>query len=235
MKDKKQCFVCLKDVTKTYELGHVKVHALRGVSIEIAAGDFVILVGPSGSGKSTLLNISGALDHPTTGKVLIDGHDISFYDSWQLAMLRRKKMGFIFQSFNLIPTLTALENVLIPTQPLPQPDEFFMDRAVSLLKMIGLGDRMDHKPAELSGGERQRVSIARSLINNPELIYADEPTGNLDSVTGKSIIEMMRKLNKEEGKTFVIVTHDLGLLKYASKTFRLKDGLIEERTHKKKR
>jgi putative ABC transport system ATP-binding protein len=216
-----------QNVTKDYRLGATIVRALRGISLRIDSGEFVIIIGPSGSGKSTLLHILGALDHPTSGKVFVDGQDISQFDEWSLAMLRRKKMGFVFQTFNLIPTLTALENVVIPTEPMRLEYEEVLKKGIALLKELGIQKRANHKPNELSGGERQRVSIARALINDPEIIYADEPTGNLDSVTSEKIVSLMRGLNKKEGKTFVIVTHDESLLKYATKKFFLRDGMIE--------
>ncbi|MCR4335777.1 MAG: ABC transporter ATP-binding protein [archaeon] len=216
----------IKNVKKYYELGEVTVKALDGVSLKIFEGDFVVIVGPSGSGKSTLMHILGTLDHPTTGDVLIDNENLKTLDEWELAMLRRKKIGFIFQSFNLIPTLNALENVVIPTEPLPGNKEYFEDRGIELLKSVKLGDRLLHKPDELSGGQRQRVSIARSLINNPEIIFADEPTGNLDSITGKQIVDLMYDLNQKENKTFVLVTHDPSLLDYATKRVFILDGKI---------
>ena len=216
-----------QDIVKHYVMGEVTVEALRGVSLKIEPRDFVVIVGPSGSGKSTLMHILGALDHPTRGKVLIDDMDISGLDDWHLAMIRRNKIGFIFQQFNLIPTLSALENVVIPTEPMDIDKEEAENRAVKLLGDVGLSDRMFHKPNELSGGQRQRGSIARSLINNPEIIFADEPTGNLDSKTGAHIIKIMRELNLKQGKTFVIVTHDESLLGYATKKIFIKDGKIE--------
>jgi putative ABC transport system ATP-binding protein len=215
-----------QELVKHYVMGDVTVEALRGVSLKIEPRDFVVIVGPSGSGKSTLMHLLGALDHPTSGKVLIDEIDISGLDDWHLAMIRRNKIGFIFQQFNLIPTLSALENVVIPTEPMDIDKEEAENRAASLLRDVGLADRMFHKPNELSGGQRQRVSIARSLINNPEIIFADEPTGNLDSKTGAHIIKLMRELNQNQGKTFVIVTHDESLLRYASKKIFIRDGKI---------
>lgn len=173
------------------------------------------------------MHIVGALDKPSEGKILFEGKDISRMTPDMLAILRRKKIGFIFQNFNLIPTLTALENVMIPTEPTGEPKPVVKKRAMKLLDIVGLGDRVHHKPNELSGGQRQRVSIARSLINDPDIILADEPTGNLDSVTGDQIIDLMCKLNKE-GKTFVMVTHDRDLLEIANKKFFLRDGLIEK-------
>ncbi|MFH1225088.1 MAG: ABC transporter ATP-binding protein [Candidatus Diapherotrites archaeon] len=214
-------------ITKEYKMGGSTVHALRGVSLNVKKGDFVIIVGPSGSGKSTLMHILGALDHPTSGTVHIGGKNITALDDWHLAMIRREKIGFIFQAFNLIPTLNALENVMIPTEPMNLPQEKVMGRAKSLLRQMGLQDRMFHKPSEMSGGERQRVSIARALINDPEIIFADEPTGNLDSITGGKIVSEMRRLNKDEKKTFVIVTHDESLLRFASVQYHMRDGKIE--------
>ncbi|MFH1586742.1 MAG: ABC transporter ATP-binding protein [Candidatus Diapherotrites archaeon] len=225
--------IVAENITKEYKMGEVIVSALAGISIKIEEGDFVVIVGPSGSGKSTLMHILGALDHPTSGKIFVDGEDISKMDDWELAMLRRKKIGFIFQNFNLIPTLNALENVVIPTEPLSGDKSDYDKRGIELLKMLGLGDRLLHKPSELSGGQRQRVSIARSLINNPEVIFADEPTGNLDTATGKHIVEIMRKLNREEKKTFVIVTHDQSLLDFANKQVFIRDGKIEKQVKKK--
>jgi len=215
-----------QDVVKHYHMGEIVVEALRGVSLKVDAGDFMVIVGPSGSGKSTLMHILGALDKPTSGKVYISGMDLSGLDDWHLAMIRRNKIGFIFQQFNLIPTLSALENVVIPTEPMDIGKDEVEQRAVKLLADVGLSDRIFHKPNELSGGQRQRVSIARALINNPEIIFADEPTGNLDSKTGAHVIKIMLDLNQNQGKTFVIVTHDESLLKYASKKVFIRDGKI---------
>jgi len=217
----------LRNVVKEYILGKTIVKALRGVSLEIKKGEFVIIMGPSGSGKSTLLHIMGALDKPTSGKVFINGKDISLFDDWNLAMLRRKNIGFVFQTFNLVPTLNALENVMLPLEPIHMDEIEKIKRAKELLKLVGLEHRMLHKPAELSGGERQRVAIARALVNDPEIILADEPTGNLDTKTGLQIINAMRELNKKENKTIVIVTHDPTLLKYATKKVYIRDGTVE--------
>ncbi|MFH1256357.1 MAG: ABC transporter ATP-binding protein [Candidatus Diapherotrites archaeon] len=214
------------NVTKRYKMGKTIVEALRGVSLEIHEGDFVVIVGPSGSGKSTLMHILGALDHPTSGDVFIEGQNITVLDEWSLAMLRRNKIGFIFQTFNLVPTLNALENVVIPTEPTGKDKDMVLERALKLLADVDLTDRIKHKPDELSGGQRQRVSISRALINDPKIIFADEPTGNLDSQTGKKIVALMKKLNEEENKTFVIVTHDESLLEYATDEFRLLDGKL---------
>ncbi len=225
----------LKDVVKEYRLGLTSVRALDGVSLKVNKGDFMVIVGPSGSGKSTLMHILGILDKPTSGKVFVDGKDISLLDDWHLAMIRRNKIGFIFQSFNLIPTLNAFENVLIPTEPLSGEKDHFVERALSLLKDVGLEKRVLHRPDELSGGQRQRVSIARAFINNPEIVFADEPTGNLDSVTGKQVIDLMYSLNKNEGKTFVIVTHDNSLLDYANRRVFILDGKIVKIEESRKR
>ncbi len=224
----------MKDVVKEYRLGEVVVKALDGVSLKVNEGDFMVIVGPSGSGKSTLMHILGTLDHPTSGSVWIDGENVKELDGWELAMLRRNKIGFIFQSFNLIPTLNALENVVIPTEPLPGSKHRFEERGIDILTQVGLNDRLLHKPDELSGGQRQRVSIARALINNPEIIFADEPTGNLDSKTGKQIFDIMERLNRDENKTFVVVTHDESLLSYATKKVHIFDGKITKIEDKKK-
>jgi len=222
------------NVTKYYQMGKITVKALNGVSIKVEKGDFIVIVGPSGSGKSTLMHILGALDRPTSGKVLVDGKDISEMDDWSLAMIRRKKIGFVFQAYNLIPTLTALENVMIPLEPTNIEMEEGIKRAKGLLTLLEMDDRILHKPSELSGGQRQRVSIARALINDPEVILADEPTGNLDTETGRKVIEAMLHLNQEENKTFVLVTHDQDLLEYATKKVFIRDGLIEIKHMKRK-
>jgi len=234
MKKKGKELIRVKNVTKEYHLGDTVVKALDGVSLSIYEGEFVVIVGPSGSGKSTLMHILGTLDHPTKGDVFVDNENVKDLDEWELAMLRRNKIGFIFQTFNLIPTLNALENVIIPTEPLPGNKDKFEDRGIEILTQVGLKNRMLHKPDELSGGQRQRVSIARSLINDPEIIFADEPTGNLDSVTGKQIFDLMRDLNKKENKTFVIVTHDTSLLNYATKKVYILDGKITKIEEKKR-
>ncbi|MEK6972605.1 MAG: ABC transporter ATP-binding protein [archaeon] len=226
MAKKAQALIEAIDVKKDYLMEKVTVNALRGVSLTINKGDFAMIVGPSGSGKTTLMHILGALDHPTSGKVLIDGKDITKAEDWQLTLIRRKMVGFIFQTFNLIPTLTALENVMIPTEPMNIDENTLLKRSKYLLKVVGLEERMFHKPSELSGGQRQRVSIARSLINDPQIIMADEPTGNLDSITGLKIISLLRELNEKEGKTCVMVTHDQNLLKYATKRVYIVDGKI---------
>lgn len=212
----------LKEVWKTYE---GQVNALRGVSLKVEEGNFASIVGPSGSGKSTCMNMIGLLDVPTKGKVLLDGRDVSRLSENELAKLRGKKVGFIFQQFNLIPTLTALENVLLPVM-FQDGSSLFREKAMEILGKVGLGKRMNHLPSELSGGEQQRVAIARSLINDPEIILADEPTGNLDSRTGKQIMELLKDLHDREGKTLVIITHDPRIAGYAHKTFSIIDGRL---------
>lgn len=219
----KRPIIKTEEVWKTYRMGQVEVNALRGLSLEIDKGEFVAIVGPSGSGKSTAMHIIGCLDVPSKGKVLLDGQDISRFEESELAQVRGKKIGFVFQTFNLVNTLTALENVTLPMifQGL-LPDER-EKRATALLEKVGLKERSHHKPNEMSGGELQRVAIARSLANDPEMILADEPTGNLDSKTGIIIMGIFEKLWKE-GKTVVIVTHDKDLAKHAERIIMLKDG-----------
>ncbi len=219
--------IAVKDVWKTYYIGDNAIHALRGVSLEVPLGEFIAVMGPSGSGKSTMLNMLGSLDIPSKGKVFLDEHDISTLSESDLATIRGKKIGFIFQQFNLIPTLTTKENIMLPMifQGMLLQDR--EKRAEELLRKVGLGDRMDNKPTELSGGQQQRVAIARSLANNPEVVLADEPTGNLDSKTGEQIMQLLRDLNKTENKTIIMVTHDEDTAKHADRVAFLKDGLIE--------
>jgi putative ABC transport system ATP-binding protein len=218
----------LKDVWKTYYLGKISLDVLKGVNLEINKGEFVVIVGPSGSGKSTMMNQVGILDTPTKGKIRLEGIDISTLEESDLAQLRGKKIGFVFQQFNLIPTLTALENVILPAVFQNVTKEQREKKAAELLTMVGLADRMNHKPNELSGGQQQRVAIARALVNDPEIILADEPTGNLDSTAGKQVMHMLARLHSEEKKTIILVTHDIGLVKYSQKTVHLKDGEIEK-------
>lgn len=216
----------MKDLTKTYIMGQVPVEALRGVSLRVQKGDFIAVIGPSGSGKSTLLNMIGALDRPTSGTLLINGVDVSTLSDNQLADLRQS-VGFVYQTFNLISRLDALGNVELPLSIARIPKKKRRFKAEVMLKIVGLGDRMHHKPAELSGGERQRVAIARALVTNPAFILMDEPTGNLDSKTGLEIMEFAKKLNKEQGITLIVVTHDPEIGSQARRTIRLRDGLIE--------
>ncbi len=215
-----------KKLCKIYNQGqHNEVKAIMDVNLKIEEGEFVAIIGPSGSGKSTLLHMIGALDVPTSGSVFIDGEELKGMTSDQLADIRFRKIGFVFQTFNLIPGVSAIDNVLMPLVPYGISNSK-RKYAHELLTKFGIGKRAEHDPSELSGGEKQRVAIARSLINNPKIILADEPTGQLDSKTGKEIIKLMRELNKEKGLTFVIVTHDESLLKYVKRVIRLKDGRI---------
>jgi len=216
----------LENVWRTYNLGKTEVHALRGLSLEISPGAFVTIMGSSGSGKSTLLNMVGCLDFPTKGKVYLKGKDISKMTESQLAQFRGKILGFVFQEFNLLPNLNALQNVMIPMvfQGIPLKER--KEKAEELLKEVGLKNRILHQPAELSGGERQRVALARAFANDPEVVIADEPTGNLDSVTGKRIMETLAEFHKREGKTMVIVTHDPKIAEYTDQVVHIQDGQI---------
>jgi len=216
----------LKNVWKTYKMGENQVHALKGIDLEIHTGEFLAIQGPSGSGKSTAMNLVGCLDIPTKGEIYLDGNNISLLSESDLSQIRGKKIGFIFQKFNLIETLTALENVMLPMtfQGITESERF--TRAKKLLAQFGLGERLDHKPNQLSGGQQQRVAIARSLAINPPVILADEPTGNLDSKTGHDVLKFLRELNTNEHKTIVMVTHDDELAHHADRIAFLKDGVI---------
>jgi len=227
----KQTAIELKHVAKHYEMGHSLVKALDGVNVKINKGDFVAIVGPSGSGKSTMMNMVGALDLPTKGNVCLDGQNIAHYSESDLAQLRGKKIGFVFQTFNLIPTLTAKENIGLPMMFQKVSGVEKSERIDEILKNVKLTHRGDHLPSELSGGERQRVAIGRALANNPDIILADEPTGNLDSKTGLEIMDLFKEMNKK-GKTIILVTHDLNLVKYASKVLKIRDGKLEDRKRK---
>ena len=224
----KDVIIQLDNVWKTYEMGNVKVNALRGLSLEIKKGEFVAIMGPSGSGKSTAVNMIGCMDMPTKGRIYLDGHDISNLSESDLAQIRGKKIGFIFQQFNLLGTLTALENVALPMMFQGKERKERLDYAKNLLEMVELGDRMSHKPAELSGGQQQRVAIARRLGSDPEVLLAVEPTGNLDSKTGEVVIRFLEKLNKE-GKTIIIVSHDANVARHAQRIEHLKDGRVIRR------
>ncbi|VVB60311.1 putative ABC transporter ATP-binding protein [uncultured archaeon] len=216
----------LQDVWKIYKMGAVDVPALRGVSLDIKQGDFVAITGASGSGKSTMMNLMGCLDIPSRGHIYLKSRDISTLSESDLASFRGRTIGFVFQQYNLIPSMSAFENVLLPLEFLEYSDRDAARRAKEILDIVGLGERMHHCPAQLSGGQQQRVSIARSLAGNPEIILADEPSGALDSVTGKKIMELLSKLWKEEGKTIIMITHELNLAKYAHTIVELKDGQI---------
>ncbi|MAG22300.1 MAG: hypothetical protein CL943_03280 [Candidatus Diapherotrites archaeon] len=225
-----------KDVYKIYDMGKVKVNALSGVSLKVYKGNFISIMGPSGSGKTTLLDVMSALLRPTMGDVLINGTGISTMDDNELAKVRGKTIGFIFQTFNLIPRMTALENVMLPLwfQGVSMADR--KKRATEILEKVGLGERVDHKPSELSGGQRQRVAIARALAVDPDVIVADEPTGNLDSVSGEQILQLIDDLNKKEGKTVLMVTHERSIGKRAHEILHLKDGkIIKNETNGRKR
>jgi len=216
----------LENVSKTYMMGEVPVPALKGINFEVNSEDFTVILGTSGSGKTTLLNIIALLDRPTEGTVFVDELDASELDDKELANLRLKKFGFMFQTFQLVPWLTALKNVEVPLTIAGVAREEREERAKDLLNLVGLTDRMNHRPLQMSGGEQQRVAVARSLVNNPEVIVADEPTGNLDSKTGTEIISLLHKLNDEKKVTIVIVTHDAAIASKAKRTVYLKDGLV---------
>jgi len=216
----------LDNVWKIYQLGKVQLEAVRGISLEINPGAFVTIMGPSGSGKSTLLNIIGCLDVPTRGNLYLKGKNVGSMSENQLAQLRGKTIGFVFQEFNLMPNLTAIENVTLPMIFQGASEKERKERGEELLIALGLENRIRHQPAELSGGERQRVAIARAFANNPEVVIADEPTGNLDSVTGKKIMEVLTDFHKKEGKTVVVVTHDPNIAGYTDEVINIKDGRI---------
>jgi len=216
----------LENVWKTYLLGKVELSALRGASMEINSGDFVTIMGPSGSGKSTLLNMIGLLDIPSQGKIFVKGKDITTLSEDQLSQLRGRTIGFIFQEFNLLPNLSALENVTLPMVFQGVPEKERKEKAEELLIKVGLKDRILHQPTELSGGERQRVAIARAFANSPEMVIADEPTGNLDSTTGKMIMEILTEFHQKEKKTMVVVTHDPNIAHYSESIVNIKDGQI---------
>ena len=222
----KDIIIKLENVWKIYKMGDVEVAALRGMNFEVKKGEFVAIMGPSGSGKSTAVNMVGCLDIPTKGEIYLENRNIAHLTESQLAQIRGKKIGFIFQQFNLIQTLTAKENVMLPMMFQRFPRQKRIKRAEKLLRMVDIEDRMDHKPSELSGGEQQRVAIARSLANDPDVVLADEPTGNLDSKTGKLVMNFLKNLNKKEKKTIVMVTHDSNLSKFADRIAHLKDGVI---------
>ncbi|MBP7962295.1 MAG: ABC transporter ATP-binding protein [Caldilineaceae bacterium] len=215
------------DLKKTYTMGEMEVHALRGANIQIYAGEMVAIMGPSGSGKSTLMNIVGCLDVPSGGTYRLDGIDVSKLSDDKLAEIRSKKIGFVFQSFNLLSRTTALANVELPLVYAGISGRQRRQRAEESLTLVGLGDRLDHKPNELSGGQQQRVAIARALINRPAMILADEPTGNLDTKTSKEIMELFQNLNREKGMTIIFVTHDAETADYCQRVIHVRDGLVE--------
>ena len=224
----------LDNVWKTYQMGEVKVNALRGLNLKIKRGEFVAIMGPSGSGKSTAVNMVGALDIPSKGKIYLERNDISKLSESDLAQIRGKKIGFIFQQFNLINTLSALENVTLPMVFQGVEKEERVEKAKRILEMVDLGDRMYHRPNELSGGQQQRVAIARSLANEPEVVLADELTGNLDSTTGKTVMNFLEELNRKKGKTIIMVTHDTNVAHNADRIEFLRDGVIVKRSKRRK-
>jgi len=222
----------LKDIHRTYYLGEVAVPVLKGISLNVARGELIALMGTSGSGKSTLMNLLGCLDHPTSGEYWLDGQEISRLNAKERARLRNRTIGFIFQSFNLLPRTTALENVMMPLtysrESLSEQQKKL--RAIDLLGKVGLADRINHQQSQLSGGEQQRVAIARALVNHPRILLADEPTGNLDSRTSEEILHMFQQLNSIEGITIILVTHDQEVAHCAQRTIRIKDGLLTDGT-----
>ena len=219
--------ILVKDLKKIYKIGSIEVHALDGVSFAIQRGEVISIMGPSGSGKSTVMNLLGCLDRPTSGTYQLDGEEVSDLDDDQLASIRNRKVGFVFQSFNLLPRATALANVELPMRYAGEVKDR-LKRASTALESVGLADRLTHRPTELSGGQQQRVAIARALVNNPSILMADEPTGNLDSKSGKEIMELLLNLNKTKGTTLIIVTHDPVISAQTQRVIRLRDGLIDK-------
>jgi len=218
----------LEELARHYEMGGMTVKALDGIDMEIGRGEYVSIVGPSGSGKTTLFNMIGGLDRPSNGRVYIDGIDISKLDAYELAWLRCRKIGYIFQTFNLIPVLTAIENVSLPTVFAGLPRDEGLEKAAKLLISVGLGERLEHRPTELSAGQQQRVAIARAMANDPAIILADEPTGNLDLNTGKEIIEILHNLNRDKNMTLIAATHDLKMIEASDRIIWMRDGQIEK-------
>jgi len=220
--------VRVTDVTKVFKLGKIDVQALKGVDLEIAKGDYISIMGPSGSGKSTLFNMIGGLDKPTSGKVFIDEVDIAQLDAYELAWLRCRKIGYIFQTFNIIQVMTALENVTLPMIFAGLNNDAAVEKGMELIDLVGLGDRFSHKPFELSGGQQQRVAVARALANDPAIVLADEPTGNLDLTTGEEIIALLKRLSQERGVTVISATHDFKMLNVSDRVIWIRDGRVDK-------
>ncbi|MEK7664929.1 MAG: ABC transporter ATP-binding protein [Patescibacteria group bacterium] len=221
-----EALIKLENVCKNYKLGKLELQVLKGINLEILPGSFVTIMGPSGSGKSTLMYLLGLLDTPSLGKIYLENKDVSKFSEDKLAQIRGKKIGFIFQQFDLFQNFSALENVMLPMIFQGVPESRRKERAKKLLDSVNLEHRIKHKPTELSGGEQQRIAIARSLVNDPEILIADEPTGNLDSSTGKTVMEILTKLHKEQGKTIVVVTHDPNIAHYSQNIIHIQDGEI---------
>ena len=219
--------IVTKDLTKVYKMGEVEVHALRGVSFNIRRGEVVAIMGPSGSGKSTVMNILGCLDRPSSGEYYLDGARVSELSDDQLALIRNQKVGFVFQSFMLLPRQTALANVELPMRYAGVGRERSA-RAKAILELVGLGTRIHHRPTELSGGQQQRVAVARALVNNPAILMADEPTGNLDSISGQEIMQLLLRLNEERGTTVIVITHDPRIAEQTQRVLRLHDGRLRD-------
>lgn len=231
MREDGSVLITIRDITKVYQMGDTEVRALDGVSLEVAKGEYVAIMGPSGSGKSTLMNLIGCLDSPSSGQYWLNGKEVSALDDDELARIRNQEIGFVFQTFNLLPRTTALENVEVPLIYAGVPRAERHTRAKETLELVGLGDRMTHQPNELSGGQRQRVAVARALVNRPSLLLADEPTGNLDSRTGEEIMGLFDTLN-EVGNTIIVVTHEEEIAARAQRIIRLRDGRVLEDSRK---
>jgi putative ABC transport system ATP-binding protein len=225
--EKQDAVISIQDVHRIYQLGENRVHALRGINLEIGRGEFVAIMGASGSGKSTLMNILGCLDRPTSGNYVLDGVNVAQLPKKELAAIRNRRLGFVFQGFNLLARTTALENVELPTLYARLDVEERQKRARRALEMVGLGERLDHFPSQLSGGQQQRVAIARALVNQPSILLADEPTGNLDGATGKQVIDLLFRLHRDSGSTFLLITHDPELARRCDRIVTLIDGAID--------
>jgi putative ABC transport system ATP-binding protein len=228
MSDMNDWIVNGRDITKIYTMGEIEVHALRGLSVQIGRGEVVSIMGPSGSGKSTLMNILGCLDQPTSGEYCLDGESVANLKDEQLAEIRNRKVGFVFQTFNLLPRSTALTNVELPLRYSPPNGRKRRELAKEALVEVGLGDRINHRPNELSGGQQQRVAIARALVNDPAIVMADEPTGNLDTKSGDEIMELLLRMNEERGTTLIIVTHDPEIAEQTQRVIHIRDGVVAE-------